>query len=137
MMEAAVLANSDFTIPFTLEMDASGVAMRVVLLQNSHLIAYFNKLLCPQLQRASTYIRELHIITSVVRKWCHYLLGNPFIILTDHKSLRELMSQVIQTPEQQVYLSKLLGYNYTIHYKSKANNVVANALSHIIPTANH
>lgn len=47
------------------------------------------------------------------------------------------MSQVIQTLEQQVYLSKLLGYNYTIHYKSEANNVVANALSHIILAANH
>jgi len=28
------------------------------------------------------------------------------------------MNQVIQTPEQQVYLSKLLGYDYSIQYKS-------------------
>lgn len=41
------------------------------------------------------------------------------------------MSQVIQTPEQQVYLSKLLGYDYSIQYKSGKTNLVADALSRI------
>jgi len=39
------------------------------------------------------------------------------------------MTQVIQTPEQHYYLSKLLGYDYSIQYKSGASNVVADALS--------
>jgi len=39
------------------------------------------------------------------------------------------MSQVIQTQEQQVYLSKLLGYDYTIQYKAGKHNVVVDALS--------
>jgi len=43
---------------------------------------------------------------------------HPFIILTNHKSLRELMTQAIQTPEQHYYLAKLLKYDYTIQYKS-------------------
>jgi len=55
-------------------------------------------------------------------------LGRPFTILTDHKSIRELMTQVIQTLEQHYYLSKLLGYDYSIQYKSGITNVVANAL---------
>lgn len=54
-----------------------------------------------------------------------------FVILTDHKSLKELMSQVVQTPEQQVYLSKLLGYDYSIQYKSGKHNWVADALSRL------
>lgn len=41
------------------------------------------------------------------------------------------MSQVIQTPEQQTYLSKLLGYDYTIKYKLGSTNVVADALSRL------
>lgn len=85
------------------------------------------------LQKASAYIRELHAITSSVRKWRHYLLGAPFTILTDHRSLKDLMTQVIQTPEQQFYLSKLLGYDYTIRYKPGAANVVADALSRMTP----
>jgi len=59
------------------------------------------------------------------------LLGHPFVILIDHKSLKELMSQVIQTPEQQVYLSKLLGYDYSIQYKVRKSNIAADALSRI------
>ncbi|WVZ16640.1 hypothetical protein V8G54_009622 [Vigna mungo] len=39
------------------------------------------------------------------------------------------MSQLIQTPDQQVYLSKLLGYDYTIQYRARKHNVVADALS--------
>lgn len=83
------------------------------------------------LQRASAYVWELNAITFSIRKWRHYLLGNSFTILTDHKSLKYLISQVIQTLEQQTYLSKLLGYDYTIKYKLGSTNVVADALSRL------
>lgn len=131
MTQAPVLALLDFSLPFTLETDASGIVMGAVLMQWGHPLAYFSKLFYPRLQHASTYIRELHAITTAVRKWRQYLLGHPFIILTDHKSLHELMNQVIQTPEQQVYLSKHLGYDYSIQYKSGKTNVVADALSRL------
>jgi hypothetical protein len=41
------------------------------------------------------------------------------------------MTQVIQTPEQQFNLAKLLGYSYEILYKSGAQNRVAGALSRL------
>jgi len=80
---------------------------------------------------SSTYVRELHAITTIVKKWRQYLLGHFFTILTDHRSLKELMLQVIQTLEQQVYLSKLLGFDYSIQYKTWSTNVVAYALSRL------
>ena len=58
---------------------------------------------------ASTYVRELYAITRAIARWRHYLLGKKFTIKIDHKSLKELMSQVIQTLEQEYYLTKLLG----------------------------
>ena len=64
-----------------------------------------------------------------VQKWWQYLLGHSFTIFTDLKSLRELMSQVVQTPEQHYYLSKLLGFDYTIQYKVGSSNAVVDALS--------
>jgi len=41
------------------------------------------------------------------------------------------MTQIVQTPEQQFYLAKLLGYSYEIVYKPGAQNHVADALSWI------
>lgn len=132
MTQAPVLALPDFTTPFTVETDASGLVMGAVLTQHGHPLAFFSKVFCPRLQRSSTYVQELHAITTVVRKWRQYLLGHSFIILTDHRSLKDLMSQVIQMPEQQIYLSKLLGYDYTIEYKSGKSNVVAKAISYSV-----
>lgn len=43
--------------------------------------------------------------------------------------MKEILTQVIQTPKQQHYLSKLLGYNYDIQYKSGKSNIAADALS--------
>lgn len=51
------------------------------------------------------------------------------MIQTDHRSLKELLTQVIQTLEQQFYLSKLLGYHYNILYKPRKTNTVVDALS--------
>lgn len=46
------------------------------------------------------YVGELHAIIEAVQKWRHCLLDKQFIIETDQRSLKELMNQVIQTPEQ-------------------------------------
>jgi hypothetical protein len=129
MTEAPVLALPDFNEDFVLETDASGSGMGAVLIQKGHPLCYFSKQFCPRLLAASTYVRELCAITSAVKKWRTYLLGRKFIIRTDQRSLRELMTQIIQTPEQQFYLAKLLGYTYEIVYKPGAQNRVADALS--------
>lgn len=46
------------------ETNASGAATGVVLMQKNHFIAFFSKPFCTRLQKASTYIQELHVITS-------------------------------------------------------------------------
>jgi hypothetical protein len=129
MSQAPVLGLPNFEEQFVLETDASGSGMGAVLIQNNHPICYFSKQFCPRMLQASTYVRELCAITSAVKKWRTYLLGNTFIIYTDQRSLRELLTQVIQTPEQQFYLAKLLGYSYEIIYKPGPQNRVADALS--------
>lgn len=40
-----------------------------------------------------------------------------------------MTAQAVQTPEQQEWLPKLLGYNFTIEYKRGRANVVADSLS--------
>ncbi|GAU39167.1 hypothetical protein TSUD_147890 [Trifolium subterraneum] len=128
---ALVLALPDFSITFVVQTDASNYAMGAVLLQQGHPLAYFSKMFCPCIAKSSTYIRELHAIIAAVKSWRQYLLGHFFIIQTDHRSLKELPTQVIQTPEQQHYLSKLLGYHYEIQYRLGNTNLAADALSRI------
>lgn len=94
MTQTLVLALSNFTIPFNIETDASRLAIGAMLLQNNHPITYFSKTMCPRMQRALAYIRELNVITTVVGKWRQYLLRSKFFIFIDQKSLGNLMNQV-------------------------------------------
>ena len=64
-----------------------------------------------------------------VAKWRQYLLGRQFIIRTDHKSVKELLTQVVHTPKQQYFLRKLLGYQFVIEYKPGHENSAADSLS--------
>jgi len=90
----------DFAQPFVVDTNASAVTVGAFLSQASHPIAFFSKKMCPRLQAASMYVREMYAITKAIKKWRQYLLGNHFKIYTDQKSLNTLLSQTIQTPEQ-------------------------------------
>lgn len=126
---APVLSLPDFSKPFILETDASEYGIGAVLSQAKHPIAFFSKKLSPRMQKQSAYVRELYAISEAISKFHHYLIGHQFIIRTDQKSLKSLTEQSIQTPEQQAWLHKFLGYNFTIEYKPGKDNIAADALS--------
>ncbi|MCI65365.1 hypothetical protein A2U01_0086623, partial [Trifolium medium] len=58
-----------FSSHFVVQTDASGYAMGAVLLQKDLPLAFYSSVFCPRLAKASTYIRELHAITSAVKRW--------------------------------------------------------------------
>nr|KYP41059.1 Transposon Ty3-G Gag-Pol polyprotein [Cajanus cajan] len=124
-----VLALPDFTVPFVIDTDASGTAIGAVLSQHGHPIAFFSKRLCPKLQAASVYVREMFAITEAIKKWRQYLIGHYFQIITDQKSLKNLLTQVVHTPEQQKWAIKFLGYHFDILYRPGKQNIVADSLS--------
>jgi len=123
------LTLPDFTKPFILEIDASNIGIGVVLNQAHHPLPFFSKKLSPRLQKQPAYVQEFYAITTAIAKFCHYLLGHKFIIRTDQKSLCSLTDQTIQTPKQQVWLPKFLGYDFTIEYKPGCDNLVVDAIS--------
>lgn len=57
------------------------------------------------------------------------MLGRVFVIRSDQKSLKELLQQIVQTPDQQLYVRKLMGYKFTIEHKKRSANRAADALS--------
>jgi len=98
MTTTLVLAMPNFEVPFEIENDASSQGIGAVLQQNKHPIAFINRTLGPRWQNLSVYEKELLAIVFAVQKWEQYLLGRPFIIRTDQKSLKYLLDQKLSTP---------------------------------------
>ena len=100
-----------------------------MLMQQGRPIAFHSQPLKGKSAHLSTYEKELLALVTAVRKWRLYLFGKPFVIKTDHQSLKYLLEQRIGTPMQQRWITKLLGYSFLIDYKKGKENVVADALS--------
>ncbi|KAF5470266.1 hypothetical protein F2P56_010790, partial [Juglans regia] len=124
-----VLALPDFTLPFVIECDASGKAIRAVLMQRNRPIAYFSQALKGRILVWSTYEKELYALVAAIQKWRPYLMGQIFTVKTDHQSLKFLLEQKIGTPMQQKWVSKLLGYDIKVEHKKGTENRVDDALS--------
>lgn len=116
---------------FLLLTDASNTGIGAVLSQRDQPIAFMSRALGPSKQSLSTYAKEMLAILQAIRTWRPYLLGRKFFIQTDQRSLKYMVEQRIVTPEQQNWVSKLLGYDYEIIYKPGKENKVADALSRV------
>ena len=117
-----VLHLPNFSQPFVVETDASNVSIGAILSQEGHPLAFFSKKLCQKMQNNSVYVREMLAITEAVKKWRHYLIGTHFKIITDQESLKALLTNACHMPEQQKWVTKLLGYNFEIIYRPECHN---------------
>ena len=129
MSNPPVLALPDFSKSFVVECDPSGIGVGAVLIQNQRPIAYQNKALNGKSLALSTYEKELLALVVAVKKWRPYLLGRPFMIKTDHQSLKYLLEQKIGTLAQQKWITKLFDYAFLVEFKHGKENLIANAFS--------
>ncbi|KAJ4952425.1 hypothetical protein NE237_029257 [Protea cynaroides] len=129
MTRAPVLALPDFSKPFIVECDASRSGVGAVLMQERP-IAFFSQALQGRNLLLSTYEKEILALVLAVQKWHSYLVGQKFVVRTDHKSLQYLWSQKISTLAHQRWLYKLMMYDFKVEYKKGHENIVADALSH-------
>jgi hypothetical protein len=127
--KAPVLALPNFAQPFVIEYDASGLGIGAVLMQGGKPIAYLSKALKGRALVMSTYEKELFALVTAIQKWRPYLLGQSFVVKTDQQSLKFLLEHKVGTPFQQKWITKLLGYDFTVEYKKGVENRVADALS--------
>ena len=58
-----------------------------------------------------------------------YLVGNKFVVKTDHNNLRYFLTKKDLNEMQQKWLSKIQAFDFDIEYVKGKNNVVADALS--------
>jgi hypothetical protein len=83
MMTSPVLAMPDFTLPFTLEADASGHGLGAVLMQKGKPISFMSKSIGPKAAALSTYDKEALAIIEAIKKWKHYFASSSLVIKTD------------------------------------------------------
>ena len=98
-------------------------------MQRERVIAYASRQLKPAETRSVTHDLELAAIVFALRIWRHYLLGEKFVLYTDHKSLKYLFSQKELNLQQQCWLEFLASYDVDILYTPGKENCVADALS--------
>ncbi|KAM2048615.1 hypothetical protein ACFX1T_007125 [Malus domestica] len=96
-----VLTLPDFNKQFVIETDALGIGIGVVLCQEGHHIAYLSKALSSCNLGLPTYDKDMLPIVFAVQNWRHYLLGQHFRIVTNHKPIKHFLEQRISTPQQQ------------------------------------
>lgn len=101
-----MLALLDFVKEIIIECDASGKGVCVILMQGLQPIAYFSQELSPHLLSLSAYEAELMAFVLAKQHRCTYLLGQKFLLQTNHWSLKHLLQQDIIPPSQQNWVSK-------------------------------
>ncbi|KAL2252601.1 UNVERIFIED_CONTAM: Retrovirus-related Pol polyprotein from transposon 17.6 [Sesamum indicum] len=109
--------------------DASKQGLGCVLMQNGKVIAYASRQLRNHELNYPTHDLELAAIVHALKIWRHYLYGEKFQILTDHKSLIYILTQKELNLRQRRWIELLKDYDCTIDFHPGKANVVADALS--------
>lgn len=125
---APVLQLPDFTKPFTVDCDASGSGFDAILHQGVGPITFFSRAISPHHAKLAAYERELIGLVKAVHHWRSYLWTRPFVVHTDHYSLKYLLDQRLSTIPQHAWVSKLFGYQLTVEFKSGHQNAAADTL---------
>lgn len=120
-----VLVHFNPNLPIILTTDASGSAVSGVLshkLENNlKPIAFVSRALSKSERNYSTLEKEALAIIYCVTKLRQYLLGNQFILRTDHKPLTAIFGEnkglpIMASARMQRWALILSGFNYSVQY---------------------
>ena len=85
MLNDASLGHIDESLPFTVECDASDVAISATLNQNSRPVAFFSRLFSGSELFYPAIEKEATAVIEATRRWRHLLAGISFTIITDQR----------------------------------------------------
>lgn len=133
MTTSPVLAYPVIGIPFVLDTDASNSGLGAVLSQEidgkERIIANFSRMLNKPERKYCVTRKELLGLVDSIKYFKQYLLGQKFLLRTDHSSLKWLTS--FKDPEGQVarWLERLSEFNFDIEYRPGKKHGNADGLS--------
>jgi transposase InsO family protein len=128
------LASPDFTLPLTIETDASDKALGGTLLQLGRPVAFFSRTLSNAEKKHAIVEKEAAAIVECCRRWKHLINSVPNInIITDQRSISLIFNKQGSTKIKNDKLTRwrieLADINYTISYRPGHENTAADALS--------
>ena len=135
LLHALVLQLADPTREFIVTTDTSDFAIGALLSQvwddREHPVAYDSRKMHAVEGNYATHERELLVVIHALWTWQHYLLGNHFIVVIDHNSLKYLETQPSLSRRQARWAELLAEFDFEIVYRPGKSNVVADALSQL------
>ena len=135
LTEAPILALPDLDRPFYVVCDASNFAIGNALMQKDtegreRIISYCSRQLRSAERNYPVHDKELLSMKYALAKHRVHLLGpEPFVVFTDHASLRTAIKSPHLSQRMARWLSFFSEYNFTVEYKPGRHNVIADALS--------
>ena len=128
-----VLRAPYFELPFILQTDASARGIGAVLGQQfeegEKPVAFFSKKLNPAQVNYTATEKECLAVVLALKHFEFYLLGNRFILQTDHKALKKLKTMNNDNPRLQRWSIAVQRFDFDVKYKPGPENTNADGLS--------
>ena len=140
LMTAPVLAYPDFKLPFTIQCDASNIAVGAVIGQRFERkfrpVMYGSRHLTSAESRYSATERELLAIVWAAKRFNPYIYGRHATFITDHQPLVTMRS--LKEPMGRIgrLFNKIQDIDYDLVYQPGASNYTADLLSRPTVEAN-
>ncbi|CAK8692643.1 unnamed protein product [Clavelina lepadiformis] len=135
LVSSPVLRYPDFNNSFILDTDASDLVIGCVLSQNvsggEHVVAYGSRSLSKSERNYSTTRKELLAIVYASKLFRCYLLGNKFLLRTDHSSLRWLWRSKEMYGQCARWVEHLSAYEFELVHRVGNKHQNADALSRV------
>jgi len=135
---APILAMSQDTGSYTLDVDASNWAAGAVLQQEQdgllRVIGYASKVFIGTEKRYCITRKELAAMVFGLKHYRQYLLGRKFVIRTDHAALSYLMTAKDLIGQQARWVNLMSEFDFTIQHRAGVSHTNADALSRKIPS---
>ena len=132
------LAYADYSKPFKLHTDASGLGLGAVLYQThkdgkDRVIAYASRVLShTEVKYPARKLEFLALKWAVTDRFHEYLYEGKFEVYTDNNPLTYILTTAKLDATGQCWVASLANYDFKLFYKSGQTNVEADALSRIL-----
>ena len=125
------LSYLDFTVPFTLQTNASDKQLGAVISQNNKPIEFFSGIMRNPHRNYTTTDKELIKIVECLKQFRGILFGYKINVFSDHKNL--VYVETLSEP-QRVMLPRLIlrQFGTNIQHISGVHNIVSNNISRLL-----